>query len=142
MPLRRTSAKPQAARTIGEVMNLLLFLTASFVPPQGDAIKESVVFSSGKDGYHTFRIPAVIVSKKGTVLAFCEGRKNSRSDTGDIDLVLKRSFDNGATWQPMHVVADFGADTIGNPCPVVDQKTGIIWLPLTKNLGTDTQKMI
>src|SRR6185436_12291173 len=44
------------------------------------------VFVSGQDGYHTFRIPSVVVTAKGTVLAFCEGRVKSRSDTGDIDL--------------------------------------------------------
>jgi sialidase-1 len=106
-------------------------------PPQ-----EMDVFISGRDGYHTFRIPAVIVSPRGTVLAFCEGRKDSRSDTGDIDLVLRRSFDGGKTWQKMQTVANFGPDTIGNPCPVVDRATGTIWLPLTKNLGHETQKQI
>ncbi|MBC8870171.1 MAG: exo-alpha-sialidase, partial [Planctomycetes bacterium] len=45
------------------------------------------VFTSGKEGYHTFRIPAVIVSKKGTVLAFCEGRKGGRGDAGNIDML-------------------------------------------------------
>jgi sialidase-1 len=111
----------------------------------GDKIappEQTDVFVSGKDGYHTFRIPAAIVSAKGTLLAFCEGRKNSRSDTGDIDLVLKRSFDNGKTWQPMQVVVDAGPDTIGNPCPVVDRSTGTIWLPLTKNLGHEDEKII
>ena len=89
------------------------------------------VFVSGRDGYHTFRIPAIVVSKKGTLLAFCEGRKGSRSDHGDIDLVLKRSFDGGRTWTKMQIVHDEGGAqkvTIGNPCPVVDQSTGTIWL--------------
>lgn len=101
-----------------------------------------VVFRAGEDGYHTYRIPALIGARKGALLAFCEGRRNSRSDTGDIDLVLKRSFDGGATWSRMQVVADFGEDTIGNPCPVVDRKTGVIWLLLTSNPGTATQKQI
>ena len=47
------------------------------------------LFKSGDDGYHTFRIPAMAVTNKGSVLAFAEGRKNTGSDTGDI--VLKRS---------------------------------------------------
>lgn len=100
------------------------------------------VFTSGQEGYHTFRIPSVIVTKKGTVLAFCEGRKNSRSDTGDIDLVLKRSLDGGKTWQPMQIVWDDAGNTCGNPCPVVDRTTGAIWLPLTHNLGQDSEKQI
>ena len=56
------------------------------------------VFRAGENGYHTYRIPALITTAKGTLLAFCEGRRASRSDTGDIDVVLKRSFDNGKTW--------------------------------------------
>src|SRR5262249_37080255 len=106
------------------------------------ALEQADVFVSGKDGYHTFRIPTVIVTPKGVVLAFCEGRKNSRSDTGDIDLVLKRSLDGGATWQKLQVVVDDGPDTVGNPCPVVERATGTVWLTLTKNLGHENEKLI
>lgn len=105
-------------------------------------LRKTVVFQAGGDGYHSFRIPALCVTRRGTVLAFCEGRRNSRSDTGDIDLVLKRSRDGGATWSRLEVVADHGPDTVGNPCPVVDRRTGIIWLPLTQNPGWATQKQI
>lgn len=113
------------------------FLQATPAPPQ-----QVDVFISGKDGYHTYRIPAVIVSPKGTVLAFCEGRKHSRSDTGDIDLLLKRSLDGGKTWKPAQIVWDDGPNTCGNPCPVVDRATGVIWLLLTHNLGQDHEKDI
>ena len=91
--------------------------------------RQEPVFISGEDGYDTYRIPALIVSPNGAVLAFCEGRKNSGSDHGDIDLVLKRSLDGGETWQPMQVVWDDSDHTVGNPAPVVDQSTGVIWLP-------------
>lgn len=94
------------------------------------------VFVSGEGGYHTYRIPALIVSKEGTLLAFCEGRKTSRRDHGDVDLVLRRSEDGGATWKPMTLVYEEGDTeqiTIGNPCPVVDQSTGIIWLPFCRD---------
>jgi sialidase-1 len=104
--------------------------------------EQTDVFVSGQEGYHTFRIPSLIVTPKGTILAFCEGRKNSRSDTGDIDIVLKRSTDNGRTWGPLQLVADHGPDTIGNPCPVVDRETGAIWLLLTGNPGRDNEKAI
>ena len=53
------------------------------------------VFKSGDDGYNCFRIPTIIKAKNGTILAFAEGRKKSCSDNGDIDLVYKRSSDNG-----------------------------------------------
>jgi sialidase-1 len=93
------------------------------------------VFEAGKDGYHTFRIPSIIVSPKGTLIAVCEGRKNSRGDSGDIDLVMKRSLDNGATWSQVQVIDDDGANTTGNPAMVVDRKTGIIWMLITRNPG-------
>src|SRR3990167_9578172 len=56
------------------------------------------VYVSGRDGYDTYRIPSVIVTKQGTVLAFCEGRKQSASDSGDLDLLVKRSSDGGKTF--------------------------------------------
>lgn len=100
------------------------------------------VFVSGQEGYHTFRIPALYVLPSGTILAFCEGRKDSRGDSGDIDLVLKRSFDGGKTWGPLQVVAEDGPNTMGNPCPVLDRETGILWLPMTHNLGKDRENKI
>ncbi len=99
-------------------------------------------FVSGTGGYHTYRIPALIVTRSGTLLAFCEGRKNSRSDTGDIDLLVKRSTDGGATWSESSVVWDDGTNTCGNPCPVVDQTTGVIWLAMTWNHGEDDEREI
>jgi len=91
--------------------------------------KQAPVFVSGQGGYHTYRIPAIVVSQKGTVLAFCEGRRKGGSDHGDIDLLLRRSFDHGAAFEATQVVwQEQGDVTIGNPCPVVDQSTGAIWL--------------
>jgi sialidase-1 len=108
-----------------------------------DAVFEQIeIFVSGTEGYHTFRIPALITTQAGSVLAFCEGRKGGRGDTGDIDLVLRRSFDGGKTWGPIQLVADDGENTMGNPCPVVDGRTGTIWLPLTRNLGEDHEGKI
>jgi sialidase-1 len=100
------------------------------------------VFVAGQDGYHTYRIPAVLTSSKGTVLAFCEGRKSDSHDSGDIDLVLRRSADGGVTWGPLQVVWDDGANTCGNPCPVIDRDTGVIWLLMTHNLGKDPESKI
>lgn len=118
---------------------LIPLLAASFAAAQ-DLQRD--VFVAGTEDYHTFRIPSVIVSAKGTLLAFCEGRKSNRSDTGNIDLVLRRSTDGGKTWGPLQIVWDDGPNTVGNPCPVVDRKTGTIWLPITRNLGSDKQSDI
>ncbi len=104
----------------------------------GAELTQTVVYRSG-DGYRTFRIPALITSAKGTLLAFAEARDvNSKMDSGNIDMVLKRSTDGGKTWGPLQVVVDFAEDTIGNPTPVVDRKTGAIVLVLTRNPGNLT----
>jgi sialidase-1 len=108
---------------------------------RAEDLKEVVVFESGKEGYSSFRIPALIVSKKGTVLAFCEGR-SVRGDTGDIDMVLKRSVDGGNTWGPLQVVWDDEKNTCGNCCPVVDEATGVIHLLMSWNLGSDHEGSI
>lgn len=96
---------------------------------------ETPVFVSGEGGYHTYRIPSVIKTSNGTLLAFCEGRKNGRSDAGDIDLLMKRSDDQGQTWSAATVVWNDGTNTCGNPCPVLDETTGDLWMLLTWNSG-------
>lgn len=100
------------------------------------------IFVAGKDGYHTYRIPSLTVTKKGTLLAFCEGRKNSSADNGDIDLLLKRSSDGGLNWSDQQVAWNDGTNTCGNPCPVVDNETGLICLLATQNPGGTTEKEI
>lgn len=100
------------------------------------------VYRSGSDGYDTYRIPAIISTGKGSLLAFCEGRKDGRGDAGNIDILLKRSEDNGKTWSNQMVIWDDGENTCGNPCPVVDYQTGEIHLLLTHNLGKDHENDI
>jgi len=100
------------------------------------------VFTAGENGYHTYRIPALVVTTNGTLLAFCEGRKYSRSDTGDIDLLLKRSTDGGHTWSPQQVIWSDDCNTCGNPAPVVDRQTGLVWLLMTWNRGTNHESEI
>ncbi len=120
---------------------ILTALTVGGAAPADDP-RQVDVFVSGQEGYHTYRIPSALVTPKGTVLAFCEGRRKGRGDSGDIDLVLRRSIDGGATWGPLQVVWDDGANTCGNPCPVVDRSTGTIWLMMTHNLGKDVERDI
>lgn len=105
-------------------------------------LDQTDVFVSGEGGYHTYRIPAIIRAPNGTLLAFCEGRKSGGGDSGDIDLLLKRSMDGGRTWSATQVVWDDGANTCGNPCPVLDESTGTLWLLLTHNYGVDRERAI
>lgn len=80
---------------------------------------ESVPFISGKEGYACYRTPAVVVSSKGSVLAFCGGRVNDHRDEGDIDIVLKRSTDGGKTWGPLQVLANDGPNPCKGATPVI-----------------------
>ena len=104
--------------------------------------KSEYLFESGTGGYNTFRIPALITTKNGTILAFAEGRKKTSSDTGDIDLVMKRSEDNGKTWSELTVIWDDDENVCGNPAPVQDRKSGKIFLLSTWNLGSDHEPQI
>lgn len=97
---------------------------------------ETALFVSGQGGYNTYRIPAIVRTPAGTLLAFCEGRKTSSADSGDIDIVLRRSTDNGQTWSAMTLVQEEGdtaSITIGNPAPVVDETTGHVHLLFCRN---------
>ncbi len=127
----------------GPFPRALLMFTAIFITciasgmAEENGVARIEVWRSGEDGYDTYRIPALAVTPKGTVLAFCEGRRAGRGDSGDIDLLLKRSEDGGRTWSRQRVVWDDGPNTCGNPAPVVDRETGTVWLLLTWNRGDD-----
>ena len=81
-------------------------------------ILTSQIYKQATDGYHTFRIPAMVKTETGTLLCFAEGRTNSSDDLGDIDVVVKRSTDNGKTWSKMIIVAEDGINRCCNPTPV------------------------
>jgi len=122
-------------------LTILLLASCSLNVLQTDSYKLKL-FISGENGYHTYRIPSIIITQKGTLLAFCEGRKNGRGDSGDIDMLLRRSEDNGTTWSEQQVIWDDGQNVCGNPCPVVDQHTSTIWLLMTWNFGADKEAQI
>lgn len=101
-------------RSLGIIGSLLLLMCAK------TWARSTPVFISGQEGYKSFRIPAIIKAPNGNLLAFCEGRVNGSADFGHVDIVMKRSRDNGTTWSPLQVVARNGALQAGNPAPVVD----------------------
>ncbi|MBJ6366578.1 sialidase family protein [Snuella sedimenti] len=104
--------------------------------------KSNVLFVPWEEGYACFRIPSVVTTNRGAVLAFCEARKLGCSDTGDIDLVMKKSVDNGLTWSPLRVIWNDNDNVCGNPAPVVDAETGNVHLLATWNNGEDHESEI
>lgn len=83
--------------------------------------------------YHSFRIPSLVRTRANTLLAFAEGRAASNRDHGNINLLLKRSTDNGQTWSALGEVVGRTQATWGNPTAVVDRVTGTVWLFLSYN---------
>jgi sialidase-1 len=126
-------------KKIGLIILLMSFslITLSCTRSGGklESTKPVLLWQQSDPSYDNFRIPALIVTKKGTVLAFAEGRAG-QEDSGDIDLLVKRSTDNGKTWSEQSVVWSDSDNTCGNPCPVIDQSTGRILLMMTWNLGS------
>jgi len=81
--------------------------------------KDSTPFVGGRGGYKVYRAPTIVRALDGTILAFAEGRVNGHEDEGDIDVVLRRSKDEGKTWEPMQVLANDGRNPCKNQSPVV-----------------------
>jgi sialidase-1 len=134
----RITAIPQ--RTLARLTAFAIALT--IVPLATAEVFKTVVYEAGDDGYHTYRIPAIVRAANGDLLAFAEGRKNGPGDHGDIDIVLKRSSDGGRTWSPQKLVQDEWENPtakiwIGNPSPVADladkQHPTRIWLAFTQS---------
>lgn len=120
---------------------LLLFVFVCCAAFDGRA-ESVVVFANGDNGYACFRIPALVRAADGTLLAFAEARRLSSADKGDIDLVMRRSNDNGRTWGAMSVVWDDGENTCGNPTPVVSRGSGRIVMLACWNNGGDHERDI
>ncbi|MEV7663379.1 sialidase family protein [Paenarthrobacter sp. NPDC089316] len=90
---------------------------------------EHVLAVRGVGGYRQYRIPALAVSTRGTLLAAYDGRPNLDDLPNPIDLLLRRSHDNGATWGPQQVVrTGAGLQGFGDPSLLVDAETGRIFM--------------
>jgi sialidase-1 len=89
--------------------------------PASADVASTVVFQAGTGGYDCFRIPAVVKAHNGDLLAFAEGRHTGAdcADIGDVDVVLKRSTDNGKTWSASTIAVQGFGDTKDNAVPIV-----------------------
>ena len=121
----------------------IIFLLSALLIPAQDLTRQEL-FATGQGGYAHYRIPGIIVTSKGTILAYAEARKSLRGDWGTTDIVLRRSTDRGATWSPFRVIAavdgpkaknpvavvqKLGADeevTYNNPVAIADRKSGAV----------------
>jgi len=114
-------------------LGILTLVAQSLVATRGAAAEpEKVdVFVSG-DGYGVYRIPSLVCTPKGTLLAFCEGRTGN--DQSATDMVLKRSLDGGTTWLPMQVLVQAAPEAAMDPTAVIDQTTEEIVLVYNRKI--------
>ncbi|WNI16900.1 sialidase family protein [Actinacidiphila sp. ITFR-21] len=133
----------RARATLAAALPLLAALTtipAATAAPATATACTSTLWASGTGGYAAYRIPAVVTAR-GTLVAFAEGRKNSAADGGDVEILERRSTDGGCTWTPQQVVADDWYDTIDCPTPMVTDD-GTIVLVFDRQGGSVTQPEI
>ena len=124
------------------MIRLLLFTLFAASACAGPLFEKADVFPAGMNGTARYRIPGMVVTQKGTVLAYAEARKNGSSDWGEIEIHLRRSTDGGKTWEAGRHIAHHGArlegnphpkdsagaheQTVNNPVAIVDRDTGAI----------------
>lgn len=89
------------------------------------------------DNVDTYRIPGLITTSKGTLLAIYDVRRESSRDLqGNIDIGLSRSVNGGNTWEPMQIVLDMGTwgglpekfNGVSDACILVDEKTNNVFI--------------
>ena len=102
--------------------SLLLFAQLALAAPR---FTETTIFEAGEGGYFTYRIPGIVVTNRGTVLVYNEARRNSSSDWGTIDIVMRRSTDGGATFSPARIVAHAPIPISRNPV-AIERKQGAL----------------
>jgi sialidase-1 len=110
-----------------------------------------VLRSAGLDQIDTYRIPGLITTKSGTLIAVYDNRYNNSKDLQeDIDIGMSRSTDGGQTWQAMKVIMDMGEyggrskrlNGIGDPCVLYDSKTNTIWVAALWMSGATADQML
>lgn len=90
-------------------------------------LSKTDLFEAGKGDYTLYRIPGLVVTARGTLLAYCEARKRAGGDWGTIDILLRRSSDGGKTWDESRKIAEVKGPKAKNP------------VALTQKLGTNDE---
>ncbi|MFT5127414.1 MAG: sialidase-1 [Rhodothermales bacterium] len=94
------------------------------------------VRDAGDEGAKGHRIPALVRSKAGTLIAAYDVRYTGRRDLqGHMDIGLNRSSDNGQTWSSRIIALDMGTygglpeayNGVSDAALLVDEKTGRIF---------------
>ncbi|VTR99890.1 sialidase family protein [Tuwongella immobilis] len=116
-----------SAGALAQPMSNAVATPTAPTPTSGTTPQLVTVFEPKTDGFRSIRIPAVVVSKQGTVLAFAEGRA-ADADQAKNKIILKRSTNSGQSWEPVKIIAEREDLALNNPCAVVEQQSGRILL--------------
>lgn len=110
-----------------------------------------IVRAAGQDGADTYRIPGIVTTNSGAMVAVYDIRYNNSKDLQeDIDIGMSRSTDGGRTWEPMKVIMDMGEfgglpqnlNGTGDPSILYDHFTGTIWVAALWMSGSSPDKML
>ncbi|MGO4213259.1 exo-alpha-sialidase [Terriglobus sp. 2YAB30_2] len=97
-------------------------------------VETANLWNAGIGGYATYRVPGMVKTKRGTLLAYCGGRKDlSKGDWSPTDILLRRSTDGGHTWEPSRLIAGNGQDLTDNAVMIADNKADEVHLLYQKN---------
>ena len=109
-------------------MALGLLAAAALAAGQAPLV-EVDLFRQGEGGVHTYRIPALLQTRKGTLIALADARHESAQDLpARISLVMRRSFDGGRHWSPAQTIREAPAGGgVGDPSLLLDRGTGRVW---------------
>jgi sialidase-1 len=91
-------------------------------------ICRSTPFRSDASKHRWFRLPSIVETTAGTLVAFAERRDSLSSGIGDFDVVTARSVNHGCTWSPYRVIGDNAGNRVSNAVPIVDSSTGHVLL--------------
>jgi sialidase-1 len=93
--------------------------------PANENFQSTILWTAGVGGYATYRIPGIVSTKRGVLLAYTSARQGT-SDWADIDIVMRRSVDHGKTWTASRRIAGGGDRTTDNPIAIPDFQTGSV----------------
>jgi sialidase-1 len=96
------------------LLSLHLLLSPSATGEVPFLEKQDLFASGDNPAFKTYHIPGIVVTAKGTVLAWCEARRDG-SDWDDIKILLRRSTDEGATWGAPQSIVDVPGEKRKNP---------------------------
>ena len=128
---------------IGIIVGIIFILTSAFPGIAPGQIVSKELFSAGLADVSEYRIPSLISTPKGTLIALVDARKDRKGDIpNNVDLAIRRSEDGGETWDPVQIIVDYGKPEgyeipwgAADAAMVYDTETSTLWCLYTLGQG-------